>query len=257
MTQSSTEPAFPAFPPGLWRRIVLQPGPGWIGAALEDDMHRFNLRLDHTGGRITAVYAKGLRTPWTACPGASELIARELAGEPLADVARRDPSQHCTHLLDLAIVCAAHAGDAEPLRFDMRVADRVDQRTTATLAENGAEKLRWRLEGTLIAGPEPFAGKDLRKLSQWKRELPAREAERATMLRRAVYISGGRQFAPPPSLHAADIGPRMGVCYNYQLPQAEQSTRSPDWRQDFSGSDREPLEGLDPELELSAMGKAG
>ena len=44
---------------------------------------------------------------------------------------------------------------------------------------------------------------------------------------------------------ALNIG-RMGVCFNYQMPQAESSTRTPNWHKDFSESGIEPLAGLDP-----------
>jgi hypothetical protein len=241
----------PEFPPGLWRRIVLQPGPSYIGGALEDDMHRFHLRIDHAGGRIVAVAARALRHPWSACPGATEFIATELTGELLEDVARRDPYQHCTHLFDLAVLAAAHADDGDPTCFDMRVADRVEQRTTATLAENGIEQLRWRLDGTKIAGTD----RDLRQLSQWKRELPPHEAEWAMLLRRAVFVSGARQYRAPSLEQTAALNEgRMGVCFNYQLPQAEHSTRTPNWHRDFSESGREPLEGLDPQAEFEAIG---
>jgi hypothetical protein len=247
--------AYPQFPPGLHRRIVLQPGNGWIGVALEDDMHRFHLRLDHAGGRVAAVAGKAVRHPWSACPGAIGFMAAELTGQPLADVARRDPFQHCTHLFDLAVLAAAHADDAEATRFDMTVADRVEDRTTATLCENGAEKLRWRLDGTAIAGDPPFGGRDLRQLSKWKHELPAADAERAALLRRAIFVSGARQYTPPPGDPSAyDNRERMGVCFNYQLPQAATSHRTPDWHRDFSQSGNEPLEDLDPEREFAAMG---
>jgi hypothetical protein len=249
-----TEVTFPEWPPGLWRRIWLQPGPGWIGAALEDDMHRFHLRIDHAEGRITHVAAKALRHPWTACPGAAPHLANELAGELLVDVARRDPLQHCTHLYDLAVLCAAHADDTSPTCFDVRVGDRIDGRTTATLSENGEEMMRWRLEGTVIVGPKRYAGLELRKLSQWKTGLPPRDAERAMIMRRAIFVSGGRQFVPPPLQRASEQGPsRMGACYNYQLPQAESSTRTPDWRRDFSTSGNIPLAGFDPATGLAAL----
>lgn len=249
--------AFPEWPPGLWRRIVLQPAPGSISAALEDDMHRFDLRLDHDGERVTGLHGETQRAPWTACPGAGAHLAGDIVGERLADVARHDPFQHCTHLFDLAILCAAHAGDAEPIRLDMKVADRVEERTTATLAENGLERLRWQLDGTVIAGPARFAGLDLRQLSQWKRELAPQEAEWATVLRRAVFISGGRHFVPPPGLVATDMGPqRMGACFNYQLPQAADSTRNPDWLVDFSVPGHEPLKGFDPRKALAGSGRA-
>ncbi len=248
MTDSDS---FPAFPSGLWRRIVLQPGDGWIGGALEDDMHRFHLRLDHAGGRVTAVAAKALRHPWSACPGATGFIARDLTGRLLAEVGGRDPTQHCTHLYDLAILAAAHAEDTQATRFDMTVADRVENRTTAILRENGAEKLRWRLDGTAIPGTD----RDLRQLSRWKRELPAQAAEWATLLRRAVFVSGARQYIAPSLVEpAARNAGRMGVCFNYQLPQAEQSTRTPDWHRDFSLSGIEPLAGLDAVAEFRAMG---
>ncbi len=234
--------AFPAFPPGLWRRIELTPRPGAIAAALEDDVHRFALRLEHDGTRIAAVHAETIRAPWTECPGASGFLARELTGELLADVARRDPYQHCTHLLDLAILCAAHAADTAPLRIDLRVADRVEERTTATLHEDGTERMRWLLDDTRIAGPDGWSGRDLRKLSAWKGELSPRDAERAALLRRAVFVSGARAFEPPPGNLTADQGEmRQGVCFNYQLPQAARSTRRANWRRDFSQGGGEPL----------------
>ena len=249
---------YPAWPPGLWRRIVLQPGSNgqarWIGGALEDDMHRFHMRFDHDGNRITAVSAEALRHPWSACPGAAPHIANELPGELLADVASRDPAKHCTHLYDLAVVMAAHANDTAPTRFDMRVADRVNDRTTAVLERNGVECLRWQLDGTAIAGGA-YAGRDLRQLSLWKRELPAEEAERATILRRAVFVSGGRQFMPV-SDRASDQGSyRLGVCFNYQPEQAAHSVRRKDWRTDFSESGLEPLAGFDAAAAFAAMGE--
>ena len=245
---------YPAFPPGLWRRVVLHPENDWIGGALEDDMHRFHIRIDHAGERITRVAAKAVRHPWSACPGAVNVITRELTGELLDDVGRRDPTQHCTHLLDLAILAAARAGDSRQTVFDMKVADRIKGHTIATLAENGEQVLRWRLDDTLIAG----TGRDLRQFSRWKQELPPREAGWATLLRRAAFVSGARQYvAPPLEQTAAMNAARMGICFNYQLPQAEGSMRKPSWQMDFSESGREPLEGFDAEAEFRAMAGQG
>ncbi len=132
----------------------------------------------------------------------------------------------------------------------MYVADRVEGRTTVTLLENGEEKLLWRLDGTTIAG----SGRDLRQLSAWKQELPAREAERATLMRRAVFVSGARQWAPPEGeLTAYQSRERMGVCFNYQLPQAKTSTRTPDWHRDFSMTGRIPLDGPDLDAEFDEL----
>ncbi|MGE3692943.1 MAG: hypothetical protein AB7F98_16335 [Novosphingobium sp.] len=245
-----SEEAYPAWPPGLWRRIVLQPGPGadgaWIGGALEDDMHRFHLRFDHKDGVITQVKAAALRHPWSECPGAAPHIAGELTGQLLSEVANRDPFQHCTHLFDLAVLMAAHAHDTAPTRFDMRVADRVEGRTTATLERNGEELVRWLLDDTALSGAEPWHGRDLRQLSRWKRELDPELAELATLLRRAIFVSGARQFVPPPDEEMAEWQTfRQGVCFNYQPPQIERTVRSPGWHQDFSESGLEPLMHFD------------
>lgn len=246
---------YPTWPPGLWRRIVLQPGDGWIGGALEDDMHRFHMRFDHEDGRITAVNAMAVRHPWSQCPGAAPHIAGELKGEMLTDVANRDPFQHCTHLYDLAVLMAAHAHDAEPTRFDMRVADRVEGRTTATLEKDGEELVRWQLDDTAISGTEPWGGRDLKQLSKWKREIAPDLAELALLLRRAIFVSGARQFVPPPDEQMGEWNKfRQGVCFNYQPPQIGNTVRSQDWRRDFSQSGIEPLMHFDPAAGFAAMG---
>ena len=169
-------------------------------------------------------------------------------------MARRDPYQHCTHLFDLAVLTAAHVTDSAQTIFDMHVADRVEGRTTATLAENGSERLCWHLDCTAIVGAGSHAGRDLRQLSKWKHDLPPLEAEWAVVLRRAVFVSGARQYVPPPGNETAfENRERMGVCFNYQLPQARDSTRTPDWHRDFSMSGDRPLEGLDAEAEFALM----
>lgn len=246
----STKTHFLQSPTGLWRRVIIQPGSGWIGGALEDDIHRFHLRLDHADGRIVGAAAETLRHPWSACPGAAAHIARELTGEHLADVAARDPTQHCTHLYDLAVVLAAHVEDAEPTVIDMRVADPVEERSTATLSLDGAEVLRWHLKGTVVEAE----GRDLRQLSKWKHELGPAGAEHATMLRRAVYVSGARHYRFRPKLTAVETGSlRMGVCYNYQLPRAETSTINQEWMKDWSAVTDEPLGGFDAAQYLAAL----
>jgi hypothetical protein len=252
---------FPTFPPGLWRRIVLRPHEGWIGGALEDDMHSFRIRLDHADGRITAVYAKAVRTPWTACVGAAPHIEEELTGALLSEVAGRDPTQECTHLFDLAILCAAHAGDTGPTTFDMRVADREGAtelgggRTTGALSVNGVETMRWHVDGTAIEGPEPFGGRDMKRLSKWKSEFSPEVAEQAALLRRAIFVAPARVYEAPKDRKASEMAWRMGVCFNYQMPQAADSDPLFDKR-DFSEGGRKPLEGVDHEAEFTEMAEA-
>lgn len=240
---------FPRFPPGFWRRIELHPYPGLVIAGLEDDVHRFLLRIRHRNSRIAAVDVRADRYPWSSCPGAGDFLTRQLVGRSLDDVAGLNPAEQCTHMHDLAILGAVHADGEAPVRFDLQVADRVEQRTRADLLENGVRALSWDLNGTQIEGPIEWAGKDLRKLSAWKRELTPRDAIRATILRRAVFVSGvRRQPAVDPTERAADRGPeRLGACYTYQLPRALDAVRVLDDRKDFSLSGTEPLQDFDPE----------
>ena len=244
---------YPAFPPGFWRRLVLYPAEGWIGGAIEDDMHQFHLRIDHANGRIASAKGSALRHPWTGCAGAPLHLAAELAGELLTQVAGRDPRQHCTHLFDLAIVMAAHAEDTGPSRFDMRVADRVEGRTTATLERNGIACLRWQITDTTIDGPESFAGRDMKQLSAWKSDYPAEQAEYATMLRRAIFVSGARRYELVKNRRGLQSPlARHAVCFNYQSPQIEKTVSLYEKR-DFSHGDQEPLEDFQPERAFAAL----
>lgn len=248
MVPASMQPddeRFPSYPPGFWRRIDMVPFAGHIIAGLEDDAHRFFLRVSHDGALITDVTARADRFPWSTCPGAAPFLSEQLTGRTLEDVAALDPTIHCTHLYDLAVIAAAHAGAPAPVRFDMQVADRVDARTTATLFQDGQVRLQWRLNDTEIEGPGEWAGRNLKKLSVWKQELPPETALWAAMLRRAAFVSGVRrqpEFTPG---QTADRGPlRIGACFTYQLPRARDATRSTNWRRDFSQSPDAPLRGF-------------
>ena len=59
---SEPESTYPQFPPGFWRRVVLHPDKGWIGGAIEDDMHHFRIRFDHSDGVIVAARSSALST---------------------------------------------------------------------------------------------------------------------------------------------------------------------------------------------------
>lgn len=241
--------------PGFWRRIQLLPAPGRISAGLEDDFHRFLLQMTHADGVITGIDTRGERIPWSTCADAGAFLTEQIVGQTLASVARLDAHVHCTHLFELLVLCAAHADDSTPTQFDLRIPDRHQGRTCATLHENGREVLRWQLGGTRIEGPESWAGRDLRQLSQWKSTLTVADAERAMLLRRVVHISGGRNSQNLNIERASDRGPeRMGACFTYQMPRALDALRTPDWIRDFSQPGAEPLRGFTPEILNAARG---
>lgn len=241
--------AYPAFPPGFWRRLVIDPKPGAVIAALEDDAHRLSLALFHEGGRVTRVSARTERVPYSTCPGAAEAIATALTGCSLDALAQIDPREQCTHLYDLAVAAAIYADATQAVRYDMRVGDRVDECTTAVIERDGEPVLAWRLDGTMICGPKEWAGRDLRRLSVWKQELPSQVALAATLLRRAVYVSGVRRQPDRSDMKATDYGlSRQGVCFTHQMPRALDAVRREGWRKDFSRGGCVPLEGFVPEI---------
>jgi hypothetical protein len=212
-------------------------------AGLEDDFHRFLLQLTYESDVITALETRAERYPWSTCPDAGTLLTEQSVGRSLQVVASLDPHSHCTHLFELLVLSAAHAQDTQALQFDLRVPDRQDNRTCATLNENGACVLRWEVNGTLIEGPGEWSGRELRQFSGWKKSLSTALAERAMLLRRALYISNGRASRALSISRAADMGAaRMGACFTYQMPRALDAFRSPGWARDFSRSGAEPLQ---------------
>jgi hypothetical protein len=233
--------------PGFWRRIKLRPLSGLITAGLEDDFHRFLIRLTHANDRIISLDARADRIPYSTCPDAGPFLAEQAVGQRLQVVASFDPHIHCTHLFELLVLCAAHALDAMPTQFDLRVADRKDNRTSATLSENGNVVLRWEMNGTLIEGPDDWAGRELRQFSTWKKSLSASLAERAMLLRRAVHVSNGRKLTNQAVKRPVDRGPaRLGACFTYQMPRVLNALQSSSVARDFSRSGTEPLQDFDP-----------
>lgn len=244
--------------PGFCRRIKLYSSDGMVIAGLEDDMHRFVICVEHANGIVTNLIVRAERFPWSVCPKAEIHLIEEVIGKELSIVEAFDAHSHCTHMLDLVELCAAHAPDTCSIQFDLFVADSESNRTFATLCENGKQVLRWSLDGTIIVEPSKWAGQDLRKFSVWKHRLSPRDAELSRLLRRAVHISGGRRVSDKVVTKVSSdfLSRRMGACFRYQAPQAMEATRSPNWKQDFSLTDVEPLRDFDPVTELKKVRKS-
>jgi hypothetical protein len=224
--------------PGFWRRIELHPSPTALIAGIEDDAHRFLIHLNLQDGIVAGVEVKGERIPYTTCADAGGFFKDSLVGLPLREIANLDSHSHCTHVFDLAVLCARHASDATSTRFDLRVTDLENGQRRATLYENGERMLRWEVTDTFILGPGVFNGQDLRKFSIWKDVLSPTELEHASMLRRAVMVSGSRAIPINDATRPADRGQgRMGACFTYQMPRVLQAERAAaEWRKDFSHS---------------------
>lgn len=227
--------------PGYRRRIRIVPGDGAVVAMLEDDMHCMAVRLRHADGRVTAVEPVMERAPWTTCPGARAQLVATFAGQPLAEVtARREKRANCTHLHDLAVLAAAHAGDARALIYDILVSDPVDGERLLELRRDGAPLLRWRERHGRLVEPASAEGLPLIALRDWIAGLPAAEHEPARALQWAGLVAHGRTIPLEEQSVARDM---PANCYTFQPERAPHARRIGITR-DFSDGTYAPLESF-------------
>ena len=213
------------------------PGTDEVRAALEDDFHHFRVWVRHVDGIGTAIGGDALRYPYTLCPQACDQL-QHLVGMALDRVAhsvtrQTDASHQCTHLLDLAgLAIATAARGTAARRYDIQVERRVNQRTRPTLVRDHCDELVWDVNGTLIEGPSPYAGVNLREgMARWAlATLDEEAAEAALLLRRCTLISMGRAFNLDEQTHAEN----SNRCYSQQAVRAEQALRMKGSTLDFS-----------------------
>lgn len=212
-------------------------GMGEVRAALEDDFHHFRVWARHRAGEVTAIGGEALRYPYSLCPQAGNQL-QQLLGMRLDRVAhsvtrQTDASHQCTHLLDLAgLALAGAARDTRQRCYEIEVGRRINHRTRAILLRDQRETLAWEVNGTLIEGPPPFTGVDLRHgMARWALgNLDDEAAEAALLLRRCTMISLGRAFNLDAQVHASSTG----HCYSQQPERAEQALRMQGSTLDFS-----------------------
>ncbi len=218
------------------RRVVAEAGPGTVWSAVEDDLHHFEIELEHDGRLVTAARGNPVRVPWTTCPGAVERL-RDLVGQPLSGKVPGDPRQACTHLFDLARVAMAQALRGGNRVYDIAIPDRVEGRYTAELRRDGVLLLTWSLHDSIVTAPADLAGADLEKAVRWPSEILGDPdlLEAALVLRRGIFVSNVRtperaQFRGGSQLErAADQPSMLGVCYTYQPEQASHGLAVPKW----------------------------
>jgi Protein of unknown function (DUF2889) len=196
---------------------------GIARAVVEDDFHHFRVEIEHDGGLVSRALGRAIRFPYTTCPMAAErlneLLGMSLSTDATAVRARTDQLLHCTHFLDLAgLAIATAARGLEARHYEATVADRLEGKTRPTLLRDSCEVLIWEVDGHVIRGPAPYAGVGLRAgFVDWaNRTLAPEEAEAAIVLRRAVFVSGGRGR----DLDAMKTAPPRGGCYTQQPERA-------------------------------------
>ena len=211
--------------PGIYRRhIRLHAAPGAVRADMEDDSHRFGVIVRHDGRVVRAVEGLPMRTPWTLCSGARDLlfalVGMQLAPTPLAAARHTDQKQQCTHMFDLATLAIAHAARGIAGREYHIEAPwyLLDGPRTITLRRDGDIVWTWTLERDRILTPEPFATIGVRQLLVWAEQnvRDPDEIEALFITRRAALISGSRLLDLDPLLNPAATGHGVGACYVHQ-----------------------------------------
>lgn len=230
---------------GFRRRIRLFPAPGRIVAGLEDNLHRFAMELSHNGRDVADVRMRTERYPWTTCADAAAFLREQIVGKRLDELAGLNCFEHCTHLFELAVLCAAHSHDTAPTQFDLHVEEWAGDRTRVLLQINGRRVLDLRVKGQVVDTPGDWFGRDLLQFSHWRKDLDAASAEAAMLVGRAIYVSLGRKSAIVE--RASDRGPRvLGVCFSYQPQRVQEAMRMAHSRREFSDSSDQLLENFDP-----------
>lgn len=227
---------------GYRRRIVITPAADMSAASLEDDFHHMRVTLRHDGSLVTEVIGETLRAPWNICPAAAVKLAADFTGASLSAAATgTDKRQNCTHLYDLAVLAAAHAGDAIPTRYDVLVADPQDGVVNAELRRNGETLLSWVLVRDVLAEPAELAGTPLGSLRDWIGGLDGPMKEAARILQWATFVAHGRTIPLDQQSVASRMPPN---CYAFQPDRAAHAVRT-GLRHDFSQSGRSLLAELE------------
>ena len=225
---------------GAMHRVIrIRATPGMVRAVVEDDFHHFRILLRHDGRAVTGMTSQALRAPYTLCQGA-EVRLRLLEGVALTDdptaLARLlDAREQCTHQFDIAVLAIAMAARGEGTRrYHAVVNDPEDGRYRAMLTRDGASVLDWALEGTMILGPQPYAGRSTGSgfTAFVASELDGDQAEAALVLRRTVFIAAGRGMHD--WLDLLPHAPASGGCWVQQPTRNTQGLRIRGSIQDFS-----------------------
>jgi hypothetical protein len=222
------------------RVVIVHRGSVQRGAAravLEDDFHHFRVTIEHDAEQVTKILGGAVRNPYTMCVSAADQL-QQLVGMRLDRVASTvtratEPTEQCTHLLDLAgLAIAAAASQRARRQYDIEVPDRVNGVTSVRLQRDGAALLAWQVRDAVIESPPPFAGVSLRHgLARWALEnLSPDDAEAAIVLRRCTMISLGRHKNLDLLAHAMPAG----HCYAQQPARATLALRVVGSTWDFS-----------------------
>lgn len=226
--------------PALNRVVRVASRPGIARSVVEDDFHHFRVEITHADGRVTGTRSEAARFPYSLCPAAGsrldDLIGRALTPRISDLTAAIDARLQCTHQFDIAtLAIAAAARGTITRRYDVIVEDSPDGARRAVLRRDGLPLLDWTIDGRTIVSPRHLAGVGIGNGFTARTALmpDADEAEAALVLRRAVFVSGGRGRTE--QLDASSHAPPRAGCWVQQPARAPEARRMRSSTQDFTG----------------------
>lgn len=234
-------PANPDYGRGIYRRrLQFAADPTGMVAQVDDTHHSYWLAIDHNNIRVQSIDAGFMRSPTTACAGATAgLIA--LVGLPVAapvseTLARLPVASNCTHLTDLACWSLAQAGRSA--LWEITVPDQVREPVWVEIARDGGAVHRWQIANHHILAPSNLTGRPMMKgFMNWARAAFEDDALlAATMLQRGLFVARGREHVvdrgePVPLARAADMS---GRCWSYSGNRRESATGTLNYVRDFT-----------------------
>jgi len=212
---------------------------------MEDDYHSFVVTILHDGRAIEGVEVESVRTPWATCPMAARAM-QALVGLPLAEglrITAETRASACTHMLDQAALAIAHAAHGTPrLEYRMEVEADADRVVRAQLDRDGRRLLDWRVVKGVVEGGA-FDGLSVASLTRHGAErLSPDVREAATVLRRAIHVSGARAIDMDAIATAGSITATLAAtCYSLLPENRGEARRNLGSARDFSGEERWPL----------------
>jgi hypothetical protein len=231
------------------RRILVRREPGAIAVDLEDNFHRFGVRLEVSGRWVTAATGVAGRTPWTTCPGALAALS-DFSGHDVRETFSLDgasrAARHCTHLYDIAMLALDHLRLDLPGRdYRIHVAGSYAAER-ASLDVDGREVLAWEIADDRIVTPEAWRGVPVAQVHTRVHAAGDPVAYLGIMLlRRAVRISHGRFIDQDAWATAADVHAAPS-CLSFQPVVRETAARVLGSARDFTGTEDELLADLAP-----------
>jgi hypothetical protein len=154
--------------------------------------------------------------------------------------ARRNRQANCTHLHDLAVLAAAHAGDAGPSEYTIAVSDPRGCERVLEVRRDGAMIHHWTERDGMLTQPRGLGGKSLLTLRDWIAGLSGEAQEAARLLQWAGLVAHGRTLSAAEK-HASLF--HRPSCFTMQPDRARRAVAAAPTK-DFSNGVLKPLDGL-------------